>query len=162
LFGMAILSGPAARFFAGLTEKYPYRFMRFLALFLKALASASRPGLAGSLALYSVLAWGLEALVLYFCARAIVLSLSGHALGFILSAANFSALLPGTPGNVGTFHYFATVAAANFSVERDRAAALAILFHITMWIPITAIGGAFLAANPNSLRLARSFPSPEM
>lgn len=115
-------------------------------------ADVSRPAHILRLSLHSFVIWGVEGLVLYVCALALHIDIPFQAVYFILSAANLSGLLPGTPGNVGTFHYFAVLAATSFGVNANQAAALALSFHALMWVPITLSGLACFITSSMGLR----------
>jgi len=155
LLAIALAGGPIARLMQNLSERiraFPGLF-RFLVCFCRSLASVSKPGFFAPLALCSLAAWICEVTVLYLCAKSLDMNLSTFAVCFILSVANFSAVLPGTPGNVGTFHYFAVLAAGAFGINANYAAALAILFHAMVWAPITIVGGLFLLTDSRHIRL---------
>ena len=154
LLTIALAGGPVTRLFeaiAARTAIFPGLF-RFIVSFCRSLASVSKPAFLAPLAVSSLAAWICEVAVLYLCARAIHIELSASAVCFVLSVANFSSVLPGTPGNVGTFHYFAVLAAGAFGVNANYGAALAILFHAMVWAPITIVGGLFLIADSRNLR----------
>jgi uncharacterized protein (TIRG00374 family) len=155
LLTIALAGGPVTRLFEAVAARTTILpgLLRFIISFCRALAAVSKPRFFFPLALTSLAAWICEVTVLYLCARSLNIELSAFAVCFILSVANFSAILPGTPGNVGTFHYFAVLAAGAFAVNANYAAALAILFHAMVWAPITIVGGLFLAADSHKLRL---------
>jgi len=126
--------------------------LRLIGKLCAALAKVSRPAHVIRVGLLSFMTWGVEGAVLYLCGLALHMDLSFHATYFVLAAANLSGLLPGTPGNVGTFHYFAVLAATSFGVNTNQAAALAISFHALMWVPITLSGLICFATSPIGLR----------
>jgi uncharacterized membrane protein YbhN (UPF0104 family) len=54
-------------------------------------------------------------------------------------------LLPAVaPGNIGPFHFFATLALVPFAVPFDQALAFAILLHAVVTLPPFLLGGAVL------------------
>jgi hypothetical protein len=96
---------------------------------------------AGHLALLSAAAWMFEA-VLYVCvARAMHLHVSVSWLAMALLAANLSAIVPSSPGYVGTFHAAILAMLLLAGVERNAATAYAVVVHAVLWAGITFAGG---------------------
>jgi uncharacterized membrane protein YbhN (UPF0104 family) len=86
--------------------------------------------------------------------------LHGHGTlsWFAMSAASLASVLPGTPGNFGTFHYFLILVATRAGLDKSEAAACAILTHALIWFPITVVGLAFAFRNLgiDALNLSRA------
>lgn len=98
-------------------------------------------------AIASVLVWVGE-LGLYWCvARSLDLpvGLAGPLLA--MAAGNLATLIPGTPGHVGTFHFFAAAAMVAAGADRDDAVACAILVHLLFWGSTTLAGTAALVVS---------------
>jgi hypothetical protein len=96
---------------------------------------------AGHLALLSAAAWMFEG-VLYVCvARAMHLHVSLSWLAMALLAANLSAIVPSSPGYVGTFHAAILAMLLLAGVERNAATAYAVVVHAVLWVGITFAGG---------------------
>jgi hypothetical protein len=55
-------------------------------------------------------------------------------------------LLPSSPGYVGTFDYFASLALTAYGAPVAGAAAFAVVTHLMLWAPVTVAGFAALAA----------------
>ncbi len=104
---------------------------------------ANRRRAAGLLGL-TLAAWTMEGLVFAASAAALAVPHSWQAPWLSLSAATLSTLLPGTPGYVGTFDWFATLGLMAYGVGRSGAAATAVLVHLILWLPITITGLALL------------------
>jgi uncharacterized protein (TIRG00374 family) len=151
---VALFANPLANRLVDIKVKHPLAEagLRLTGKLCRALADISRPMNILRLSILSLMVWGIEGLVLYCCGLALHMALPFSVTYFILASANLSGLLPGTPGNVGTFHYFAVLAATSFGVNADQAAALAILFHALMWVPITLSGLICLVASPIGFR----------
>src|SRR6185437_4933289 len=151
---VALFANPLANRLVDIKVKHPLAEagLRLTGKLCRALADISRPMNILRLSILSLMVWGIEGLVLYCCGLALHMALPFSVTYFILASANLSGLLPGTPGNVGTFHYFAVLAATSFGVNADRAAALAILSHALMWVPITLCGLICLVASPIGFR----------
>ena len=57
-----------------------------------------------------------------------------------LAAGSLATAIPGAPGHIGTFHYFAAQGLAAYGAAPDVAAALALGVHALLWLPLTAAG----------------------
>lgn len=98
------------------------------------------------LAALSVLAWFTEGLVFWLIGWGMAAP-SDLRAWFALALGNLGTLLPGAPGHVGTFHFFAKEALVSYGTDPDLAAAQVILTHAVLWLTVTLAGGAayFLA-----------------
>lgn len=115
----------------------------------------SMPGLLG----WSVAAWAFEGGV--FLAAA--LALSGPEGGspapvaaLALPVATLGTLLPGPPGHIGTFDYFAALSAETLGAVPAAAVAFALLVHAMLWLPpVLAAGVALALGQPFRARRSR-------
>jgi uncharacterized membrane protein YbhN (UPF0104 family) len=85
-------------------------------------------------------AWACEAVMFLAVARSLALDLPTAAAPAILGAANLVTMIPGTPGHLGTFDFFARTSVAALGVSADAATAYAFAVHFVVWAPITAAG----------------------
>lgn len=108
------------------------------------------PVLVCKLLALSLLSWGLEGCVFLAAAHALHVVLPGYGAWFALSLATLATLIPGTPGHLGTFDYFAVLAFSIYGIERTDAASTALLVHLLLWLPITLFGGALLLRRQGS------------
>lgn len=94
----------------------------------------------------SLVAWTLEGAM--FAAVASSLRTDASALGpwFALATGTLATLLPSSPGYVGTFDYFAMLGLVAYGAGRAPAAAFALLVHLILWLPVTAVGALYLVA----------------
>jgi uncharacterized protein (TIRG00374 family) len=68
---------------------------------------------------------------------------------FVYVMGNLTQILPGAPGNFGLFEYFALQGLVHLSgVAPSLAAAIALLAHLVIWMPVTVIGAAYLLVIP--------------
>jgi uncharacterized protein (TIRG00374 family) len=97
-----------------------------------------------SLLSLSLVAWLVEGLV-YLCA-CLALSTMPAFVGpwFAMAVGSLGTLIPSSPGYIGTFDYFATLAFTSTGLTDGPASSAAILVHLLLWLPITLIGGAYL------------------
>ncbi|HEY8616128.1 lysylphosphatidylglycerol synthase transmembrane domain-containing protein [Phenylobacterium sp.] len=89
----------------------------------------------------SVAAWAAEGLVFLAILRGMGDTADARAW-FALALGNLGTLLPGAPGHVGTFHFFAKEALVRYGTPPEVAAAEVILAHALLWMTVTAAGGA--------------------
>ena len=102
--------------------------------------TACSPAAGIRFALLSLLAWGLEGALFVSVSHALELRLPLAVPLLALVAANFCTLIPSAPGYVGTFHAAAISVLVTAAVPRNSAAAFAVLAHVALWLPVTAVG----------------------
>lgn len=96
--------------------------------------------------LLSYAAWIFEGLMFWAVARSLGLTTEAIGNWFAMAVCTLSTLVPGTPGYVGTFHYFAKESQQAFGCPAVDAAAYALVVHFVLWFPITVIGLICFAA----------------
>lgn len=121
---------------------------------LSALEFLREPRRLVRLIVLSLLAWGCEAVTFMAVARALGLGLPLAAAPAILGASTLATMIPGTPGHVGTFDFFARTCTVALGVPVDAAIAYAFALHFVLWAPITLAGIAALTASGIGLREA--------
>lgn len=95
------------------------------------------------LVVLSAVAWMLEALV-YYCSALALPSVASPLGGYLaLPLTAFATLIPGAPGYVGTFDFFAVRAMTGLGNSVTSATAYAVLVHAVIWLPITLVGGVY-------------------
>ncbi len=97
--------------------------------------------LAGFVAM-SITAWLLEGAV--FALVAAMLGLEPAGIWLSLAAGNLGTLLPGAPGHLGTFDFFAMQGLIAYGAEHETAAAFAVWVHAILWLPVTLTGLALM------------------
>lgn len=96
--------------------------------------------------LLSLLIWTVNALGLQAMFPAFALGLPWHA-GFLVQAIVAGLLiLPSAPGYVGTFQFATVLALGLYGVSRDVGLSLSLVYHAVNYVPITAVGLAYLGA----------------
>jgi uncharacterized protein (TIRG00374 family) len=101
--------------------------------------------LAGFMAL-SIATWLLEGAV--FAIVAIMLGQQTTGVWLAMAAGNLGTLLPGAPGHLGTFDFFAMQGLMAVGVEHETAAAFALWVHAILWLPVTLMGLALIPFGP--------------
>ncbi len=86
----------------------------------------------------SLAAWLLEVAV--FASVAWSLGLPASGSWSAMGAGTLGTLLPGSPGHLGTFDFFAMNGMMIHGVERNLALAYAVVVHVVLWLPLTALG----------------------
>jgi uncharacterized protein (TIRG00374 family) len=115
------------------------------------LAAVLRTGAAKRLLYFlplSRLAWCAEGLVFVCAALSLAYdgAVGGPPLGFALGT--IATLLPGPPGHLGTFDYFAAQGLMLAGAAADPAAGVALLAHLVIWAPVSIAGAVWLIADP--------------
>lgn len=147
---------------ARLPEAIRERGSIYLGEFERGLSPMREPAAATWLILYSVGRWllavGLAWLCIYAYAGAVPFSVAMITIGITA----FAVALPSAPGFVGPIQAAFVFALTPFGIDREAALAASLLFLLGHWVPVTAVGAAFLTARHLSLReLARRAESPE-
>ena len=89
---------------------------------------------------YTGISWFLEACTFFVVAHSIP-EIANPAAGWLaMPVGTLSTVLPSSPGYVGTFHYFVTIAAKSLGNTTDASTAFAILIHLVLWLPVTLCG----------------------
>lgn len=139
------LRGGVALIVARLPSGARARIDTSMAEFIDTLTRLKARHLLQRLAFLSVLVWLFEAGV--FLAASMAFATPLPPTGAVLSTASgtLGTLLPGAPGHVGTFDYFAMLGAMAHGYNRDMAAAYALAVHTIVWLPITVVGLTYFA-----------------
>lgn len=93
---------------------------------------------------WSLLVWIAEGLVFYCVARALPAVTAPMTAWLALPVATLATLLPGTPGHLGTFDFFAAEAMQTGGNAVLASTAFALLVHLSLWLPVTVAGGLWL------------------
>ena len=102
----------------------------------------------------SLVAWTLEVGVVLLTLHAIGISVPVPAAFLVLAAVNLAIAFPvAPPANIGTLELGATLALLEFGVDKERALAFAILYHLLQVVPIAVLGALFASRGG----LARTF-----
>lgn len=107
------------------------------------LASRSLPVMV-SLILLSFLVWVVEEQMFVVASDAFGLGIAPFSLFFVLGVINLGILVPSSPGYIGVYHYFCTLALGVFGVPMGKAVAYGVVLHASQVIPTTIIGLLFL------------------
>jgi glycosyltransferase 2 family protein len=121
-------------------EKLANRLIAMIEGVRHGLSVLRSPGRVGGVLLWSFGVWGVSALSFYVMLGAfgITVDFSGALLmqGLIM----FGIALPSTPGYVGAFELPIIAVLALYNVPQSQAAAYALTYHVTTFLPITLLG----------------------
>jgi uncharacterized protein (TIRG00374 family) len=132
------LVGSVLRF---LPERYSRRVLGWLGAFVVGLGVFRSPWLLVKTTLSSVIVWFGYGLTLYFIWQAFSLQMSMLSAFVVLLLVTVGLTLPSTPGFAGVME-FAIVTGMNelFGVDRSVSFAVAVVYHVTQYVPITLAG----------------------
>ena len=107
--------------------------------------------------LLSLVAWGVEIVMIKTAAAALGISLDYLAAGVVLVTINIGLMVSPTPGNIGSYQFLCILALSWYSVSKSRALSFSILFQVLQGLPIVICGPVFLALEANR---AGASPAP--
>jgi hypothetical protein len=123
-----------------LPERLRPRLHAAVASLIEGLGFLRSPGRAAAVATLTALAWGGVLLSVYIALRAMHIGVPVTASGLVLAATGVGMAVPAVPGGIGTFEYAVIFALGHTGVEQSRAAAYAVVLHVSQLVPITLIG----------------------
>jgi uncharacterized protein (TIRG00374 family) len=92
----------------------------------------------------SLAVWSVSAVTVWTLLAGFGLELPAHASVLVLAIVAVAVALPSAPGYVGTFQAGTVAALSLYAVPESTAFSFSILFHVIHYVPITAIGLAYL------------------
>jgi hypothetical protein len=168
LIVFAVLAGHPERLGAltgRLTRALPARIGKALVhavrTFAEGLAVMRRPALVGRALVLSLPLWLSIATGIWLVARAFHITIPFTGSFLIVALLTVGVAVP-TPGAVGGFHYAFRIGATVFyGVPNERAVGAAIVLHAISFLPVAAVGLAFMARDGLTLsRLRRLAEGP--
>jgi uncharacterized protein (TIRG00374 family) len=113
--------------------------------FLDGLASLRSPLNILMVFFTSVIIWLLETGKYWFVMHAFDFAVSFFALMLLNGIANLATTIPSAPGYIGTWEAVTKAVLVAFLVEPETALGYAVVLHVALWLPITALGAYYLA-----------------
>ena len=98
--------------------------------------------------------WVGETVVYWLVAQAMDFDVSWPVLAATVAASNLATSVPSSSGAIGPFELLAKETLVLAGFVPSAAAAYAVLVHLTLLVPVTALGAVFLMAEGTSLREA--------
>lgn len=90
--------------------------------------------------LYSILAWLIVIAIAQFFLKAVGLNFSWQVPLFLVIITNLGAAIPASPGSLGVFHALVIYALALWSVEKEAALSMGIVYHETLYLFVLILG----------------------
>lgn len=121
--------------------------LSYLGNVLIAIAGISSIRFIPQLLIASILGWVCEWFVFVCLAYGLMQAPHWSATLAGFTFGTLATLLPGMPGHLGTFDFFASQGLQLFGFSAPQAVGIALLSHLVIWAPITLIGMGFLLIN---------------
>ncbi|HSL45818.1 MAG TPA: lysylphosphatidylglycerol synthase transmembrane domain-containing protein [Anaerolineales bacterium] len=135
-----------AWFFSHLLPKRMHeRIINLMTKFLDGLASLRSPFNVLMVFFTSVIIWLLETGKYWFVMHAFDFSVSFFALMLMNGIVNLATTIPSAPGYIGTFDAPGIAVLTAYGIEHSVAAGYTLVLHVALWLPITLLGGYYLA-----------------
>lgn len=109
------------------------------------LSAAHDPGAIAASCGWGLVGWTAETLIAGFTLAALGLPASIESAGLAVVASTASNVVAISPGNAGPFELAAVLALGGLGVDRARALAFALLYHLVHLVPVALLGAIVLA-----------------
>jgi glycosyltransferase 2 family protein len=113
--------------------------------FLDGLESLRSPANVLMVFFTSVIIWLLETVKYWFVMHAFSFEVSFFALMLLNGVANLATTIPAAPGYIGTWEAVTKAVLMAYNVPAAEALGYAVVLHVALWLPITVLGGIFMA-----------------
>ncbi len=113
--------------------------------FLDGLASLRSPFNILMVFFTSVIIWLLETGKYWFVMHAFPFQVSFFALMLMNGIVNLATTIPSAPGYIGTFDGPGIAVLTAYGVDQATATGYTLVLHVALWLPITLLGGYYLA-----------------
>jgi uncharacterized membrane protein YbhN (UPF0104 family) len=94
-------------------------------------------------AMLSLFLWIFPALSIFYALHAAGIHLPLSASFFLLGVLCIGVAVPSAPGFVGTIQFVSVIGLACFGVGKSQVLSYSILYHLSQYIPVTALGLVF-------------------
>ncbi len=131
----------------GFARGVPSRFFGWAAKVFASFAMINSPATLLGIVLLSLFLWVLEGAAFEMIARSLAIENAGAGPWLSLAGGTLAMLIPGGPGGIGTFDYFAIAGMMTYGVARGEATAFTLLAHALIWLPPTLAGLLCLAVS---------------
>jgi hypothetical protein len=117
----------------------------FIERFIGGLASLRSPSDVLMVLMTSIVIWLFETAKYWFVMQAFPFEVSFFALMLMNGIVNLATTIPSAPGYIGTFDAPGIAILEAYSVPGAIAAAYTLVLHAALWLPITLLGGYYMA-----------------
>jgi len=122
------------------SERVAARIVGLIDGVVQGLSVLGSPLRAAGVVLWSFIIWGVSALSFYIMFRAFGIPVDIPGALLMQGLIMFGIALPSTPGYVGAFEAPIILVLGLYGIDRNLAAAYALTYHVTTFIPITMLG----------------------
>ncbi len=126
-------------------KRFHTKIIGIMNKFLDGLASLRSPFNVLMVFFTSVIIWLLETGKYWFVMHAFDFSVSFFALMLMNGIVNLATTIPSAPGYIGTFDAPGIAVLSAYGVDQAYAAGYTLVLHVALWLPITLLGGYYLA-----------------
>jgi uncharacterized protein (TIRG00374 family) len=127
-----------------LPQGFRERVLRIFGRFLKGLQSVRSMKASIAVVLSSILVWVSTLAGIYFCFGVLNLEVPLLATVTVQVLVAFGTMIPSAPAYLGTTQYACIVGLAIYGVGKSEALAYSMLYHATIFFPVTILGFYFL------------------
>jgi len=144
----------------------PQRFKQFMAnlvvSFVYGLGALQQAKTLLLACFYSILGWIFACLSAWFFLEAVHLNMSWYVPVLLLVVTNFGSLVPTAPGSMGVFHALVVYSLSIWSIAREPALTMAIVYHESIYVLVTLLGLLFMWREGYSWRMLQSIQEPKL
>ena len=112
----------------------------FLVKFVRGLSAFKNFKDISSVYIYSILLWIAHSLTIYFCLKACNVDVPLAASFFLLAFIGLAYFIPSSPGAIGTIEFFIILGLSCYGVDKDKALAFALIYHVIEILPVSILG----------------------
>ena len=121
-------------------SRFAERLLRIAEHLIGGIAVLRRPGRFLAVVAWSFAIWLTNGLSFWLCFRAFGIALPFEAALFLQALIGFGVAIPSSPGFVGVFEAATSLALGIYGIDQTLAVSYAVAYHVTTFIPITALG----------------------
>jgi hypothetical protein len=125
---------------AVLPERFAHRVNDLLHGLIEGLVVLRNPGRVVTVLWWSLVQWVVNAASFALCFKAFGLSVPAVGSFLLQGILGFGVAIPSSPGYAGVFETATKVTLQLYHVDPSRALAYALTYHLTTFIPVTALG----------------------
>lgn len=125
-------------------RKLAYSILAWVGRIFETLVTINSARVLISVSLLSLFLWVMEGAALMLVSKSLSITVSSPLAPWLsLAAGTLGTLIPGAPGGIGTFDYFAALGMVLSGAPENSAAIFAIMAHFVIWFPSTFMGILF-------------------
>jgi len=162
---LKIRTDQVTKFISFLLRPFPAKvnrmINRLIGSFITGLESIKSAKAVITASVISLLVWLPNAFVIYIVAHSFGLDIPVSGAFLLMVIFCFGMMIPSAPGFVGNIQYFSVLGLSLFGVARASALSFSIVYHLTTFLPITALGLIFLFIEGYSLMELRETADEE-